>query len=130
VLYYYWVLNTWVYPNEEQRLLLALLLLFAAYIGARLCSLVNVAVKKVDKVIESDIEEANPYNDTDELDDGYESAYLNNGEDDEDESSCAGVDTNELKLILYQDVTILAVRVGDCIVLAMFIIIIHGKGED
>ena len=82
-------------------MLLTLLLLFTAYIGARLCSLVNAAVKKVDKVIESNTEEANPYNDTNELDDGYESAHLNNNEDDKDESSYAGVDTNELKLILY-----------------------------
>jgi len=76
-------------------------LLFAAYIGARLYLLVNVAIKKVNKVIESDIEEANPYNNTNELDDGYESAYLNNGEDNKDESSYTGVDTNKLKSILY-----------------------------
>ena len=56
--------------------------------------------------------------------------HLNNSEDDEDKFSFTGVDTNELKSILYQDVTILAVRVGDRIVLAMFITIIHGKGED
>jgi hypothetical protein len=82
-------------------LLLALLLLFTAYTGARLYLLVNAAVKKVDKVIESDTEEANPYNDIDKLDDGYKSAYLNNGKYYKDESSCAGVDTNELKSILY-----------------------------
>jgi len=111
-------------------LLLTLLLLFAAYTGAWLYSLVNIAVKKVNKVIESDIEEANPYNDINELNNRYESAYLNNGEDDKDKSSYAGVDINELKLILYQDIIILIVRVRDCIVLAMFIIIIYRKGED
>ena len=95
------MLDAWVYPDKEQRLLLTLLLLFAAYIGAWPCLLVDVAVKRVNKVIESDTEEANPYNDIDELDDGYESAYLNNGEDDKDEFSCVGVDTNKLKLILY-----------------------------
>ena len=130
MLHYHWVLDTWVYPDEEQRLLLALLLLFAAYTGSRPCSLVDAAVKKVDKVTGSDTEEANPYSDIDEINDGYENAYSNNSEDDEDQFSFAGVDTNELKSILYQDVTILAVRVGDRIVLAMFIIIIYRKGED
>ena len=124
------MLDTWVYPDEEQRLLLALLLLFAAYTGSRPCSLVDAAVKKVDKVIGSDTEEANPYNDIDELNDGYESAYSNNSKDNENEFSFASMDTNELKSILYQNVTILAVRVGDRTVLAMFITIIHGKGED
>ena len=76
-------------------------MLFAAYTGARPYSLVNAAVKKVNKVIESDTEEANPYNNINELDDGYESAYLNNGKYYKDEFSYAGVDTNELKLILY-----------------------------
>jgi len=76
-------------------------LLFTAYIGARLYLLVNIAIKKVNKVIESDIEEANPYNDINELNNGYKSAYLNNGKYYKDESSYAGVDTNELKLILY-----------------------------
>ncbi|XTI91271.1 hypothetical protein V2W45_1471084 [Cenococcum geophilum] len=37
------VLNTWVYPNKKQRLLLTLLLLFTAYIGSRLYSLANIA---------------------------------------------------------------------------------------
>jgi len=82
-------------------LLLTLLLLFTTYIGARLCSLVNIAIKKVNKVIESDIEETNPYNDINELNNRYESAYLNNSEDNKDEYSYTGVDTNELKLILY-----------------------------
>ena len=82
-------------------MLLTLLLLFTTYIGARLCSLVNIAIKKVNKVIESDIEETNPYNDINELNNRYESAYLNNSEDNKDEYSYTGVDTNELKLILY-----------------------------
>ena len=111
-------------------MLLALLLLFAGYTGSRPCSLVDAAVKKVDKVIGSDTEEANPYNDINKIDDRYKSAYLDNSEDNKDKFSFIGVDMNELKSILYQDVTILAVRVGDCIVLAMFITIIHGKGED
>ena len=82
-------------------MLLTLLLLFTAYIGARLYLLVNIAIKKVNKVIESDIEEANPYNNTNKLNNRYKSAYLNNGEDNKDKSSYTDVDTNKLKLILY-----------------------------
>jgi len=51
--------------------------------------------------IESDIEEANPYNNINKLNNGYKSVYLNNGEDNKDKSSYMGVDINELKLILY-----------------------------
>ena len=76
-------------------------MLFTAYIGARPYSLINIAVKKVNKVIESDIEEANPYNNTNKLNNRYESMYLNNGEDNKDKFSYVGVDTNKLKLILY-----------------------------
>ncbi|KAF2174473.1 hypothetical protein K469DRAFT_648257, partial [Zopfia rhizophila CBS 207.26] len=43
VLHHHWVLDTWVYPDEEQRLLLALLFLFAAYTGSRPCSLVDAS---------------------------------------------------------------------------------------
>ena len=56
---------------------------------------------KVDKVIGSDIEEANPYNDINKLDNGYKSMYLNNSKDNEDEFSFISIDTNKLKLILY-----------------------------
>ena len=69
--------------------------------GSWLYLLVNIAIKKVNKVIESNTEEANPYNDINELNDGYESAYLNNDKDNKDESFYTGVDTNKLKLILY-----------------------------
>ena len=130
MLYYYWVFDTWVYSNEKQWLLFALLLLFAVYTGSWPCLLVDMTVKKVDKVIGSNAEEANFYNNINQIDNGYESTYLNNGEDDEDKISFIGMDMNELKSILYQDVIILAVRVGNCIVLAMFITIIYGKGED
>ena len=60
-----------------------------------------MAVKKVDKVIGSNIEEANPYNDINELDNGYKSTYLNNSKGNKDKFSFASVDINELKLILY-----------------------------
>ncbi len=69
--------------------------------GSWLCSLVNAAVKKVDKVIGSDIEKANPYNGIDEINNRYKSVYLNNSKDNKDEFSFIGVDINKLKLILY-----------------------------
>jgi len=46
--------------------------------------LVDIAIKKVDKVIGSDIEEVNLYSDIDEINNGYKNAYLNNSEDDKD----------------------------------------------
>ena len=46
--------------------------------------LVNVAVKKVNKVIGSDIEEVNPCNGINEIDNRYKSAYLNNSKDNKD----------------------------------------------
>jgi len=58
-------------------------------------------VKKVNKIIGSDIEEANPYNDIDEINNGYESAYLNNSKDNKDKFFFVGVDTNKFKSILY-----------------------------
>jgi len=87
-------------------------------------------MKKVNKVIGSDIEEANPYNNINKLDNGYKSAYLNNSKGNEDKFSFANIDINELKSILYQNVIILIVRVGDHTVLVMFITIIHRKGEN
>ena len=76
-------------------------MLFTTYIGARLYLLVNIAIKKVNKVIESNIEEANPYNNINKLNNRYKSAYLNNSKDNKDESSYIGVYINKLKLILY-----------------------------
>ena len=55
-----------------------------------------MAIKKFNKVIGSNIEEANPYKDINELNNRYESAYLNNSEDNKDEFSFTGVDINEL----------------------------------
>ena len=69
--------------------------------GFSLYSLVNIAIKKVNKVIGSNIEEANPYNNIDKINNRYKSMYLNNSKDNEDKFSFTGVDTNELKLILY-----------------------------
>jgi len=82
-------------------LLLTLLLLFTAYIGSQLYLLVNTAVKKVNKVIGSDIEEANPYNNIDEINNRYESVYLNNSKDNKDKFFFIGMDTNKFKLIFY-----------------------------
>ena len=97
------MLDTWVYPNEEQRLLLALLLLFAAYIGSRPYSLVDTAVKKVDKVIECDTEEADPYNgiggNNDRSGPMYDNNSEDNSEDNKDKVSSADISPKELKLI-------------------------------
>ena len=82
-------------------MLLALLLLFTAYIGSQLYLLINIAVKKVNKIIGSDAEEANPYNNINEIDNGYKSAYLNNSKDNKDKFFFVGVDINKFKLILY-----------------------------
>jgi len=49
----------------------------------------------------SDIEEANPYNNINEINNRYESVYLNNGKNNKDKISFTGVDINKLKLILY-----------------------------
>ena len=76
-------------------------MLFAAYIGSQLCSLVNTAIKKVNKVIKSNTKKANSYNNINKLDNGYKSAYLNNSEDNKDKFSFISININELKLILY-----------------------------
>ena len=98
--------------------------------GSWLYLLVNIAIKKVNKVIGSDIGEANPYNNINKLNNRYKSVYLNNSKDNKDEFFFTNLDVNKLKLILYQDVIILAVQVRDYMVLAMFITIISKKGED
>ena len=69
--------------------------------GSWPCFLVNTAVKKINKVIGSNIEEANPYNNTNKLNNKYKSIYLNNSKDNKDKFSFIGVNINELKLILY-----------------------------
>jgi len=69
--------------------------------GSQLYLLVNIAIKKVNKVIGSNAEEANLYNNINEIDNRYKSIYLNNSEDNKDKISFMGVDINKLKLILY-----------------------------
>ena len=78
-----------------------LLLLFAAYMGSWLYLLVNIATKKVNKIIGSDIEEANSYNNINKLNNRYKSVYLNNSKDNKDEFFFTSLDINKLKLILY-----------------------------
>ncbi|KAF2194980.1 hypothetical protein K469DRAFT_698544 [Zopfia rhizophila CBS 207.26] len=131
VLHHHWVLDTWVYPDEEQRLLLALLFLFAAYTGSRPCSLVDASVKKLDNRASNTVEDeaASPC-DSGYEDDEYDSEYRGELEYDEDGLPFADADMEELKSILYEHVTILAVKVKDRSVLVMFITVIHTKGED
>jgi len=73
-------------------------------------------------------EEGQPHDYIDE-DDEDESKYWDDSGDDADEFSFADADMEELKSVLYKHVTILAVKVGDRSGLAMFITLIHTKGE-
>lgn len=105
VLHYHWVLDTWVYPDEEQRLLFALLFLFAAYTGSRPCSLIDATVKSLDKCTEDNMEEEKVYlHDYINEDDEYKSKYWNDSEDDAEEFSFADADSEELKSVLYKHV--------------------------
>ncbi|KAF2174706.1 hypothetical protein K469DRAFT_685751 [Zopfia rhizophila CBS 207.26] len=128
LLYHHWVLDTGAYPDEEQRLLLALLFLFAAYTGCRPCSLVDASVKKSDEGARNAAkDEAIRFCDSGE-DDENDSEYDEEPEFDED--GLPFVDIEELKSVLYEHVTIMAVKVQDRMVPVMFITIIHTKGED
>ena len=69
--------------------------------GSWLYLLINAAIKKVNKVIGSNIEEANPYNDINKLNNRYKSIYLNNSKDNKDEFSFISMDINKLKLKFY-----------------------------
>ena len=60
-----------------------------------------MAIKKVNKVIGSNIEEANSYNNINKLSNRYKNIYLNNIKDNKDKFSFTSIDTNKLKLILY-----------------------------
>lgn len=134
LLYYHWVLCKYVYKEEEQRLLLALLFLFAAYTGCRPVSLLDTSVKGSESESDPDESAKNTakgktvrYYDSSEdseTDSGYEE------EPDFDEDGPPFVDTEELKSVLYEHVTIMAVKVQDRMVPVMFVTIIHTKGED
>ena len=71
-------------------------MLFVAYIGSWPYSLVNAAIKKVNKVIECDIEEADPYSGIGGNDDRSRRMCDNNSEDDsEDDNEDDSQDDNE-----------------------------------
>lgn len=128
LLHYHWVLCTNVYLEEEQRLLLALLFLFAAYTGCRPVSLVDASVKKSDEgTTNTSKGEAIRFCDSSEDDE-------NDSEYDEEptfgEDGLPFVDEEEMKSVLYEHVTIIAVKVQDRMVPVMFVTIIHTKGED
>jgi len=55
----------------------------------------------VNKVIESNIEKVNFYNNINKLDNRYKSIYLNSSEDNKNKFFFIGVDINKLKLKLY-----------------------------
>lgn len=125
VLHHHWVLCTWVYPDEEQRLLVALLFLFAAYTGSRPCSLVDASVKKLEDPTRNTVEDETPSS----CDSGYEDDNSEDGDEPAYDKD-ADTDMEELKSVLYEHVTILAVKVKERSVLVMFITVIHTKGED
>ncbi|KAF2191690.1 hypothetical protein K469DRAFT_718709 [Zopfia rhizophila CBS 207.26] len=106
--------------NLLLRLLLALLFLFTAYIGSQPCSLVDVSVKKLDNRVSNTMEnEAASPCDSGYEDDEYNSKYYSKLEYDEDGLPFTDTDIKKLKLILYEHVTILAVKVKDRLVLVM-----------
>ena len=129
LLYHHWVLCKQVYPDEEQRVLVAMLFLFAAYTGCRPVSLVDASVKKLEDPARNTVEDEAPsscdssYED-DDSEDGDEPAY------NEDGLPSADIDIEELKSVLYEHVTILVVKVKERSVPVMFITVIHTKGED
>jgi hypothetical protein len=128
VLFFHWVCCKRVYPDEEHRLSLSLLFLFAAYTGARPVSLVDASVKLPDKDARSAARDATIR------------FYDPNEEDgtDEDSDEIPDFDTEELPSeeeimsVLFEHVTILLLRVGDRVELepAMFVTLIHTKGEN
>jgi hypothetical protein len=119
------VLDTSVFPDEEQRILLHLLLLFAAYTGARPVSLVDASVKAPNE------------SSSDEFTDPAIRFYDSGEEDEEDDTSTKESgssedvpDSEQLKSILYEHVTIAVVRSQGCVKLAMYVTLVHTKGED
>ncbi|KAI0626734.1 DUF3435 domain-containing protein [Pyrenophora tritici-repentis] len=124
LLHHNMVLDTTVLPDEEHRILIALLLLFAAYTGARPVSLVDASMKDpaertTDKVRDPAIR------------------FYDSSEEDEDDTSATESGSSEsvpeseqLKSILYEHVTLVAVRVQGRVRLAMWVTLIHTKGED
>jgi len=122
------VLDKSVYPDEEQRLLIALLFLFAAYTGCRPCSLVDASVKKSDDARNTVQDRAINFYNSESEDHEYDSEH--NGEAEFDENDPPSIDVEELKSVLYEHVTIMVAKVQGRFVPAMFITIIHTKGEN
>jgi hypothetical protein len=122
-----------VYKEEEQRLLVDLLLVWGAYTGARPVSLVGSSVsipneesaaKVRDDAIrfyDSSVEDEDEHEDKGEDDTCTADSQLS--DHDVPEAEC-------LKSILFEHVTIVAVRVGTQVKVAMFLTLIHTKGED
>lgn len=131
--HYHWVLDTWVYPDEEQRLLLSLLFLFAAYTGCRPCSLVDADVKGSGKSAGTTVKDKairfydSEEDDEDDDDDKLDRKYDKEAELDEDGLPFASKE--ELLSVLYEHVTIMAVKVQDRTQIVMFVTITHTKGE-
>ncbi|KAL9068183.1 MAG: hypothetical protein Q9157_006584 [Trypethelium eluteriae] len=143
VLHHHWVQDTSVYPCEEQRLQLALLLLFAAYTGTRPCSLLQTKPSKQQLESAPKVKAAYASQpDVADITDGDPAALEDNNESDdvsESESDHGGYNgaadgrdsAGELiQSVLYQHVTILVVKHKGRDVLTMSITLVHTKGEN
>lgn len=117
-----------VYKEEEQRLLVDLLLLFGAYTGARPVSLVDASVRDRDKEAIEEVRDnaIQFYDSSDEDESNQEGEMCESGL----QASYNVPEVERLKSILYEHVTIVAVRVQSRVQLAMFLTLIHTKGED
>jgi hypothetical protein len=125
LLHYNMVLDTAVFPDEEQRLLLNLLLLFAAYTGARPVSLVDASVKNLDESTSDVVRDpAIRFYDSSEEDEDDNTGAKQSGSSEDVPKS------EQLKSVLFEHVTIMAVRAQGRMRLAMWVTLIHTKGED
>jgi hypothetical protein len=125
LLHYNMVLDTAVLPNEEQRILLNLLLLFAAYTGARPVSLVDASVKDPDESTHDEVRDpAIRFYDSSEEEEDDDTSTKESG------SSEDVPEPEQLKSVLFEHVTIMAVRAQGRMRLAMWVTLIHTKGED
>ena len=131
LLFYNMVQCTNVYKEEEQRLLVDLLLVWGAYTGARPVSLVGPSVSFPNKESAAKVrDDAIRFYDSNDEDE-YEDEGNNKTCTEDLRPSDYDVPKAEcLKSILFEHVTIIAVRVGTQVKVAMFLTLIHTKGED
>jgi len=115
VLHHHWVLDISVFPDERQRLQLALLILFGAYTTSRPAALVYKPVDKK-KLREHYI----GWENDDSGDESKDDLDVNND-----------VDLEDIKTLCYEDVTLLILPNPEGVrdILAMEVTLRHTKGE-